>query len=135
LEKEGEFSEAGHRRFVENELLGIDVMPFAANVAAYHVAYLGVFGPPLYCRWHNNHVPFVCALAHAILLLFMYTAHLHIPQIYPDIFAPDGKMYQNEARQRQRHLHFLGYPQYPHGFIIYYRLALKGIASHFTMRI
>jgi len=35
-------------------------------------------------------------------------------------------MYQDEARQPQRHLHFLGYPQYPHGFIIYYRRALKG---------
>jgi len=38
LEKDGKFSEADHRRFVENELLGIDVMPFAANVAACHLA-------------------------------------------------------------------------------------------------
>ena len=34
LEKEGKFSEADHRRFVENELLGVDVVPFAANVAS-----------------------------------------------------------------------------------------------------
>jgi len=38
LEKEGKFSEADHRRFVENELLGVDVMPFAANVVACHLA-------------------------------------------------------------------------------------------------
>jgi len=34
LEKKGKFSEADHRRFVENELLGVDVIPFAANVAS-----------------------------------------------------------------------------------------------------
>jgi len=33
-----EFIEADHGRFVESELLGIDVMPFAANVAACHLA-------------------------------------------------------------------------------------------------
>jgi len=38
LEKERRFSEADHRRFVENELLGVDVMPFAANIAACHLA-------------------------------------------------------------------------------------------------
>jgi DNA-binding ferritin-like protein (Dps family) len=38
LESERNFTEADHRRFVENELLGIDVMPFAANVAACHLA-------------------------------------------------------------------------------------------------
>jgi len=38
LEKEKKFSEADHRRFVEDELLGLDVMPFAANVAACHLA-------------------------------------------------------------------------------------------------
>jgi len=38
LEKEREFTSKDHRRFVENELLGIDVMPFAANVAACHLA-------------------------------------------------------------------------------------------------
>jgi tRNA1(Val) A37 N6-methylase TrmN6 len=38
LEKERKSSEADHKRFVENELLGIDVMPFAANVAACHLA-------------------------------------------------------------------------------------------------
>jgi hypothetical protein len=32
------FSQEIHRRFVEEELLGIDVMPFAANVAACHLA-------------------------------------------------------------------------------------------------
>ena len=32
------FSQEVHRRFVEEELLGIDVMPFAANVAACHLA-------------------------------------------------------------------------------------------------
>jgi type I restriction-modification system DNA methylase subunit len=32
------FGEEGHRRFVEEDLLGIDVMPFAACVAASHLA-------------------------------------------------------------------------------------------------
>jgi len=32
------FTQEDHRRFVEEELLGIDVMPFAANVAACHLA-------------------------------------------------------------------------------------------------
>jgi len=32
------FTQESHRRFVEEELLGIDVMPFAANVAACHLA-------------------------------------------------------------------------------------------------
>ena len=32
------FTQEDHRRFVEKELLGIDVMPFAANVAACHLA-------------------------------------------------------------------------------------------------
>jgi len=32
------FTQETHRRFVEKELLGIDVMPFAANVAACHLA-------------------------------------------------------------------------------------------------
>lgn len=39
LENAGkEFTQEGHRRFTEEELLGIDVMPFAANVAACHLA-------------------------------------------------------------------------------------------------
>jgi hypothetical protein len=38
IESEREFTENDHRRFVEEELLGIDVMPFAANVAACHLA-------------------------------------------------------------------------------------------------
>ena len=38
LEKERSFTAEDHRRFVEEELLGIDVMPFAANVAACHLA-------------------------------------------------------------------------------------------------
>jgi len=39
LESRGErFTQEDHRRFVEDELLGIDVMPFAANVAACHLA-------------------------------------------------------------------------------------------------
>lgn len=32
------FTQEDHRRFVEEELLGVDVMPFAANVAACHLA-------------------------------------------------------------------------------------------------
>lgn len=32
------FSQEDHKRFVEEQLLGIDVMPFAANVAACHLA-------------------------------------------------------------------------------------------------
>jgi hypothetical protein len=39
LEKEkGEFSPKDHKRFLDQELLGIDVMPFAASVAACHLA-------------------------------------------------------------------------------------------------
>lgn len=39
LEKEkGGFSESDHKNFLEKELLGIDVMPFAASVAACHLA-------------------------------------------------------------------------------------------------
>jgi hypothetical protein len=38
LENERAFTADDHRRFVEEELLGIDVMPFAANVAACHLA-------------------------------------------------------------------------------------------------
>jgi hypothetical protein len=38
IEREREFTEHDHKRFVERELLGIDVMPFAANVAACHLA-------------------------------------------------------------------------------------------------
>mgnify|MGYP000456882578 CR=1 FL=1 len=38
LESERTFTAEDHRRFVEEELLGIDVMPFAANVAACHLA-------------------------------------------------------------------------------------------------
>jgi hypothetical protein len=34
----GSFGQEQHRRFVEEELYGIDVMPFAANVAACHLA-------------------------------------------------------------------------------------------------
>ncbi|MCP8317505.1 MAG: SAM-dependent DNA methyltransferase, partial [archaeon] len=32
------FTQEDHRRFVEEELLGVDIMPFAANVAACHLA-------------------------------------------------------------------------------------------------
>lgn len=39
LESEtGSFTQESHKRFVEDELLGVDVMPFAANVAACHLA-------------------------------------------------------------------------------------------------
>jgi len=38
LEDTGRFTQEDHRRFVEEELLGVDVMPFAANVAACHLA-------------------------------------------------------------------------------------------------
>jgi len=38
LEREKSFTQEDHRRFVEEELLGVDVMPFAANVAACHLA-------------------------------------------------------------------------------------------------
>jgi len=38
IEDAGQFTQEDHRRFVEEELLGIDVMPFAANVAACHLA-------------------------------------------------------------------------------------------------
>jgi type I restriction-modification system DNA methylase subunit len=38
LEKEREFTGEDHRKFVEEHLLGVDVMPFAANVAACHLA-------------------------------------------------------------------------------------------------
>jgi hypothetical protein len=39
LEKEkGVFTEEDHRRFVEDELLGVDVMPFAASIAACNLA-------------------------------------------------------------------------------------------------
>jgi len=36
--KKGGFSPEDHRKFLEKELLGIDVMPFAASVAACHLA-------------------------------------------------------------------------------------------------
>jgi type I restriction-modification system DNA methylase subunit len=38
LEREKEFTEEDHRKFVEEHLLGVDVMPFAANIAACHLA-------------------------------------------------------------------------------------------------
>jgi hypothetical protein len=38
IEREREFTEHDHKRFVEWELTGIDIMPFAANVAACHLA-------------------------------------------------------------------------------------------------
>lgn len=38
LEKERRFTAEDHRKFAEEQLLGIDVMPFAANVAACHLA-------------------------------------------------------------------------------------------------
>ena len=38
LEKEREFTGEDHRKFVEEHLLGVDVMPFAANIAACHLA-------------------------------------------------------------------------------------------------
>lgn len=38
LERERAFTGEDHRRFVEEELLGVDVMPFAASVAACHLA-------------------------------------------------------------------------------------------------
>jgi type I restriction-modification system DNA methylase subunit len=38
LEKERNFTGEDHRKFVEEHLLGIDVMPFAANIAACHLA-------------------------------------------------------------------------------------------------
>lgn len=38
LAAERSFTAGDHRRFVENDLLGVDVMPFAANVAASHLA-------------------------------------------------------------------------------------------------
>lgn len=38
LEKEREFTEKDHKKFIEEDLLGIDVMPFAANIAACHLA-------------------------------------------------------------------------------------------------
>lgn len=38
LENEREFTAEDHRRFAEQQLLGIDIMPFAANVAACHLA-------------------------------------------------------------------------------------------------
>jgi len=38
LERERPFTQEDHRRFVEEDLLGVDVMPFAANVAACHLA-------------------------------------------------------------------------------------------------
>lgn len=37
-ELRGKFTQRTHRMFVERDLLGIDVMPFAANVAACHMA-------------------------------------------------------------------------------------------------
>lgn len=37
-ELRGKFTQRTHRRFIERDLLGIDVMPFAANVAACHMA-------------------------------------------------------------------------------------------------
>jgi type I restriction-modification system DNA methylase subunit len=38
LEKERKFTGEDHRKFVEEHLLGVDVMPFAANIAACHLA-------------------------------------------------------------------------------------------------
>ncbi|MBC7333771.1 MAG: N-6 DNA methylase [Actinobacteria bacterium] len=38
LEKEREFTENDHKKFVEEDILGVDVMPFAANIAACHLA-------------------------------------------------------------------------------------------------
>ena len=38
LENERRFTAEDHRRFVEEQLLGVDVMPFASNVAACHLA-------------------------------------------------------------------------------------------------
>ncbi|MDH5779024.1 MAG: N-6 DNA methylase [Candidatus Bathyarchaeota archaeon] len=38
LENEREFTAEDHRRFAEQQLLGIDIMPFAANVAACHLS-------------------------------------------------------------------------------------------------
>jgi len=38
LEQERKFTFNDHKRFLEEELLGVDVMPFAANVAACHLA-------------------------------------------------------------------------------------------------
>ncbi|MCD6192446.1 MAG: N-6 DNA methylase, partial [Candidatus Aminicenantes bacterium] len=38
LEQERPFTAEDHRRFVEDELLGVDVMPFAAHIAACHLA-------------------------------------------------------------------------------------------------
>lgn len=38
LEKERKFTEDDHKRFVGNELLGVDIMPFAASIAACHLA-------------------------------------------------------------------------------------------------
>jgi len=35
---EGQFTQELHRRFVEKDILGVDVMPFAANIAAGHLA-------------------------------------------------------------------------------------------------
>ncbi|MFH7835871.1 MAG: N-6 DNA methylase [Candidatus Aenigmatarchaeota archaeon] len=38
LERKKAFTQEDHRKFVEEDLLGIDVMPFAANIAACHLA-------------------------------------------------------------------------------------------------
>jgi len=38
LENKRKFTASDHRKFLEEDLLGIDVMPFAANVAACHLA-------------------------------------------------------------------------------------------------
>jgi hypothetical protein len=38
VNQKGSFTQEDHRRFVENDLFGVDVMPFAANVAACHLA-------------------------------------------------------------------------------------------------
>jgi len=38
IEAQREFTREDHKRFVEEDLLGVDVMPFAANIAACHLA-------------------------------------------------------------------------------------------------
>lgn len=38
LDHTGRFTQEDHKRFVEKDLFGVDVMPFAANVAACHLA-------------------------------------------------------------------------------------------------
>ncbi|MEM4140020.1 MAG: N-6 DNA methylase [Nitrososphaeria archaeon] len=38
LERERPFKQEDHKKFIEKDLLGIDIMPFAANIAACHLA-------------------------------------------------------------------------------------------------